>query len=279
MDEFENAPTFAECGSVSGHGFKEPVCIHTDQVYDSCKDRDCIKDQRVYFTKRNQEIVDRAINIKVKSAEIIWIYATVEPVPFNRGFFTVDIKYFIKVRLDAFKGVGLPIEIDGLTTYDKKVILFGSEGKAKIFHSKFSPCDKVSEIWEKNNLPTAIVEVVDPIALSAKIAKKEECCCCCNDEHFVAIPENISECFGEDLIVDDCERNVLVTLGIFTIVKIERNVELLIDAIDFCIPKKECKDATEKNPCKLFDSLSFPIDEFFPPQKAVDFGNEHGCGC
>ena len=28
---------------------KNSVCIHTDKVYDSCKDKDCIEDARVYF--------------------------------------------------------------------------------------------------------------------------------------------------------------------------------------------------------------------------------------
>ncbi len=263
-------------------GFSNPICIHTDQIYDSCRDRDCIKDQRVYFTVSDQEKIDRAINVKIKKAEIIWVYTTVEPVAFNRGFFTVDIKYFIKVTVEAFRGVSCPIEIEGLTTYDKKVILFGSEGSVKIFHSTDSECGDIIDRWQKNNLPKAIVEVVDPIALSAKLVTKDDCCCDCNG-HFLAIPENICACFDDELYIGDDGKLVLVTLGIFTIVKLERNVQLLIDAVDFCIPEKECVTATENNPCDLFNTIRFPFDEFFPPQKGCEdfdsIGGDCGCGC
>ena len=41
---------------------KEAVCIHTRKVYDSCKDKDCFEDLRVFPT-RSQAIIDRAINV------------------------------------------------------------------------------------------------------------------------------------------------------------------------------------------------------------------------
>ena len=280
MSEFETQALLAEQGSARGNNGS--VCISTNQVYDSCRDRDCIKDNRVYFTEESQEIINRAINVKVKSAEIIWVYSNVEEMPFNRGFYTVDIKYFIRVRLDAFRGIGVPTEVDGLTVYDKKVILFGSEGKTKSFSSKFDTNCGISDIWERNNLPTATVQTVDPVALSVRLAKKEECCCCCGGENALNIPENISRCFGDAMVIDDTERTVLVTLGLFTIVKIERNVELRLSNADFCVPQKECNEVNEENPCRVFETLSFPVDEFFPPQKrgaSPVTGGSCGCDC
>ena len=29
-------------------GIREAVCIHTKKIYDSCRDKDCIEDLRVY---------------------------------------------------------------------------------------------------------------------------------------------------------------------------------------------------------------------------------------
>ncbi|MBQ7097883.1 MAG: hypothetical protein IJN96_07365, partial [Clostridia bacterium] len=43
------------------YDFGNGVCINTSQIYDSCKDRDCIRDQRVYFTNSSREIIERAI--------------------------------------------------------------------------------------------------------------------------------------------------------------------------------------------------------------------------
>lgn len=257
--------------------FRDGVCIHTDQVYDSCRERDCIEDVRVILTRCAQEKVDRAINVKIKSAEVIWVYSDLESVPFNRGFFTVDIKYFFKIILDVFTGVGRPTEVEGLATFDKKVILFGSEGNSKVFSSKYDPGSQIPTMWQKNNLPNAIIEVVDPIALSAKVvdACTCECSCCCDA---AGVPDNICRCFHDDLVLGEQDKAVFVTLGLFTIIKIERNVQLRIPAIDFCVPTRECLAATEEDPCGLFNSLRFPLDEFFPPQKN-EFDDDNPCFC
>lgn len=60
------------------NGFKEAVCIHTDKVYDSCRDKDCLENIRVYLTAQEQAIIDRAINVKCTKAEIIWVFSDVE---------------------------------------------------------------------------------------------------------------------------------------------------------------------------------------------------------
>ena len=60
---------------------------------------------------------------------------------------------------------------------------------------------------------------------------------------------------------------------------------LLIPAYDFCVPQKECIGATDDNPCDLFDRISFPVDEFFPPERGdfedggCDTEPHCGCGC
>ena len=82
--------------NVNTGNVKDKVCIHTDKVYDSCREKDCLEDLRVYLTRAGQEIADRAISVKIKSAEIIWVYSDVEPVAFNKGYYTVSVKYFFK---------------------------------------------------------------------------------------------------------------------------------------------------------------------------------------
>ena len=135
-------------------------------------------------------------------------------------------------------------------------------------------------MWRKNNLPKSIVEVVDPIALTAKLVESSKCKCCCSCD-ISSVPDYICQCFSDELAVSNASKRVFVSLGLFTIIKIERNVQLLIPAIDFCIPQKECLAATEENPCELFNSLRFPIDEFFPPQKSEfeGIGGNDDCSC
>ena len=65
---------------------REAVCIHTKKIFDSCRDKDCLEDLRVYLTRSSQEILDRAQSVKAGNAELIYTYIDVEPVSFNRGF-------------------------------------------------------------------------------------------------------------------------------------------------------------------------------------------------
>ncbi|MCH5188541.1 MAG: hypothetical protein J1F63_09070, partial [Oscillospiraceae bacterium] len=78
----------------SSFGCSEKVCIQTDQVYDSCRSKECVECLRVFLTETGQEIVDRAIDVKCRKAEVIWIFPDVEPLSFNRGYYTVDLTYF-----------------------------------------------------------------------------------------------------------------------------------------------------------------------------------------
>ena len=275
-------------GPLSGHqNFKEAVCIDANQIYDSCKDKDCLEDLRVFLTRCGQAIVDKSINVKCKTAEIIWVFIDVEEVPFNKGFYTVDIKFFFRVVLDAFIGVGRPQEVEGLCSFDKRVILFGSEGNAKLFTSKYKPSASDPQLAVKTNMPKATVECVDPIVLGTKLVEPNcECGCCegCGECDITSVPEFICGCFEDCLVDEEGHNRILVTLGLFSIIRLARNVQLLIPAFDFCIPEKECIGSNNENPCSLFRQIKFPTDEFFPPRfcefsGAGDTFKDKGCGC
>lgn len=126
-------------------------------------------------------------------------------------------------------------------------------------------------------------EVVDPICLGAKITEFGEGCCKYADDDVVDlgnIPDCVRRVFDDRFICGrDQQRRVYVSLGLFTIIKLERNVQLLIPAFDFCIPDKECVGAVPDDPCDLFEKISFPIDEFFPPQQDSFDPGDPSCGC
>lgn len=264
---------------------KEAVCIDTNRVYDSCADKDCLEDLRVYFTDSAQCIIDRATNIRCRGSEVLNAFIEVEKVPFNRGFYSVDITYFFKVCLDVFCGpANPPTTVEGLATFSKKCILYGSEGNVKVFSSEFS-CDEIDRQLDMvSTNPKAKVQTVNPICLEAKLCRPHDCCnisdYCCKPSR---IPRSVCRCFDGDF--DCCDREpekaVTVTLGIFTIVQLERDVQMLIPAYDFCIPNKECKCETD-NPCDAFRKIQFPVDEFFPPKEGClkdCFPTNNTCGC
>ena len=139
-------------------GIREAVCIHTRKIYDSCKDKDCVEDLRLYPTASSQAVIDRAISLKAGKAELLYAYIDVEPMGFHRGFYTVDVRYFYRVTADAFVGASRPVSVCGLAVFDKRAILFGSEGSAKVFASNASMGSLDSQDLESTNLPVAVVE-------------------------------------------------------------------------------------------------------------------------
>lgn len=141
-------------------GIREAVCIHTRKIYDSCRDKDCVEDLRLYPTASSQAVIDRAISLKAGKAELLYAYIDVEPMGFHRGFYTVDVRYFYRVTADAFVGASRPVSVCGLAVFDKRAILFGSEGSAKVFASNASMGSLDTQALENSNLPVAVVETI-----------------------------------------------------------------------------------------------------------------------
>ena len=148
-------------GPVEGpDGIREAVCIHTKKIYDSCRDKECIEDLRFYPKLQCADVVNRALTVKGGTARLLHIYVDVEPVSFNRGFYTVDLRFFYCVTLQAYLSSPIPVPVEGLCVFDKRVILFGSEGNAKIFSSEFREGGPDPQLLRKNNLPTAVAEAM-----------------------------------------------------------------------------------------------------------------------
>ncbi|MGN0985987.1 MAG: hypothetical protein ACI4OU_05775 [Candidatus Enterenecus sp.] len=270
-----------ESGPVSdAAGIREAVCIHTRKIFDSCRDKDCVEDLRLYPTAGSQAVIDRAISLKAGRAELLYAYIDVEPVGFNRGFYTVDVRYFYRVTADAFVGAARPVPISGLAVFEKRVILFGSEGSAKVFSSTMSDCDLDAQHLPSSNLPVAVVEAVDPLILGIKLTDSCDCGCSGGEGDASDVPAGISNCFSERLNMGGEGRKVFVTLGQFSIIRLERDSQLLIPAYDYCVPEKECAGGKEEDPCAAFRRVQFPMEEFFPPnttKQPEDYQDAKNC--
>jgi len=245
-------------------GIREAVCIHTRKIYDSCRDKDCIEDLRFYPKLQYVEIVNRALSVKGGTAKLLHVYVDVEPVTFNRGFYTVDMRFFYAVTLQAYLSGPMPVTVEGLCVFDKRAILFGSEGNAKIFSSVMRTDDPDIQLMRRSNLPVAVVEAVDPIVLNARImdvCDPRPCDC-----DLCEVPSFVSGFFDGELSGGDDSRRIYVTLGQFSIVRLERDSQILIPIYDYCMPQKECDGgANSEDPCGLFRNIAFPAGEFFPP--------------
>lgn len=238
--------------------FKESVCINAKRIYDSCSDKSCLSDMLVHFTEQAQAMIDAASSVKCKSVSILYVQSEVEAVPFNTGFYSVDITYYFLVTLEVSNGgIGVPQRVDGISFFNKKVILYGSEGKTKSFVSgSEEPISRNGEVC-----PKACVQVANPIVLSCKFCDRREAA----NDPYVEIPEKVKQLFEGNF--DSCEgmKAVLVSAGVFSIIHLQRNVQVMVPAYEFNVPDKECLFTTD-DPCEIFRRIKFPTGEFFPPR-------------
>lgn len=70
--------------------------------------------------------------------------------------------------------------------------------------------------------------------------------------------------------MDSNQKMVLVTLGVFSIVQMERDVQVLVPAYDYELPEQCSEDNGGEDPCDVFDKVRFPVNEFFPPRLRED---------
>jgi len=238
-------------------------CIIALKVYDSCRQQDCLTDDELGPARaaedvtigdeviREGEVIDPPDNaaavtidrVKVKKVIIV----DKDPNPFRRGFWDIDLKFVFEYRLTFREADGSPIRptnIRANSIFNKKVTLFGSEGSDITLST-----DLFCERGRTNTIdsePFILVEA-KAMALAAELKFQRR--------------RNIT---AEDLA--PTPNRVNVTIGLFTIIKLFRIVNLSVESRGFCIPD-ECHEVSPLHPCDFFEDLDFPMDIFAPPQR------------
>ena len=275
MGEKTGSPLGGFCSKPS-----EPLCcISVNKIFDSARDKDCLEDLKVYLSDCAQEVIDRATAIRGKNVQVVWTSINIEPVPFNKGYYQVCIRYYFCVTIEACICNGRSQEVKGLCVYDKKIILFGSEKNVSVFMSDPDNngfCSTPEKICcdTHNELPSVVVEVASPIILDCKVVEKHHhhCnCCICVD----SIPETVRNSFDGNFMDGIGTNELIVSIGLFSIIRMERPVQLMIPGTNFCLPDKDSTPAiSSSDPCKVFSKMCFPMSEFFPYAE----GNDGKCG-
>ena len=276
--------SFCQNAASAGGSQSRTVCIDTKRVLDSCRDRDCFEDARVYLTASGEEILANSSNVRTRQARLLWAFVGVDEVPFNCGFFKVVVRYYIEVEFEACLGVGRSQYFKGLAALEKDVILYGGEGRAVTFSSspQNSFCNVIDLDTRGSNDPVAVVETVEPVVLGTKVTDCTPCPCSCSD--YADIPEGISNSLGEELVVNSNGPKIYVSFGVFSVIRIERPAQLLVTATDYSVPDKECVAGTNSDsPCDLFRTIAFPTAQFRGTEccsgDTQPASNGRGCGC
>lgn len=224
------------------------VPIKADRVFDSCSDKDCITNLEVQL--ESGELPTQFTAVKTRCCSVENICMTVEPIAFNRGYYSVDLTYTFGVELLAYeRSCDDPTVLHGTATASKSVILYGSESSTKTFFSSGAAIGRTNSCCETVNLPTASCQCVDPIALETRIVTLCGAPSGSTSENSVGAPS--------------VRRAIMLTLGIFSVVELTRPVTMNVLANPYTVPEKACAAETD-SPCEIFNRLSFPAEEFSP---------------
>lgn len=273
-------------GRSSGNGSDSGACcIDTYRIYDSCRNQECLENLKILLCEEGQRIVDSASAIRVKSIRVLWTQIQSDEMPFHPGYYQINIRYYFHCVLDCCTGIGTGQDVAGVCVYDKSVILFGGDGNVSVFQSEIpvsSFCPAGTEaVHSGTNLPRAVVEVANPVALRLNVldydAAQNFGNCACTVEQ---IPETVKKYFSGSFSKASCENKVcFLSLGIFSIVRIERPAQLVVPACDCCIPEEGREyDLPYTDPCSLFLSMDFPVSQFYPDLKSPENQSSAHCG-
>jgi hypothetical protein len=169
------------------------------------------------------------------------------------GYWKVTIRYTFSYELQLIGFAGTPLAI-GLSTvppttkdficayseYEKQIVLFGGVGNKNIFMASSLFANNGPYTYQ--NAPYVNVQAkATPLAV------------------------NIANFIDPCVSPVTCPDNIIgVTIGLFTIIKLFRLVNMTVKTAGNCdIPL--CEPILPGDPCSFFNELPFPFDDFDPP--------------
>ncbi|KYH30180.1 MULTISPECIES: hypothetical protein [Clostridium] len=176
---------------------------------------------------------------------------SIQPSIFSQdGFYDVTIRYTFSYQINLLDDNGDPIpvtqgtdeitDIAAYTTYTKTVSLFGGEASTSTIATLNTLYSDTASINEGNIPYVSVQGIANPLSIN----------------------------IGTYVVNGDTEYHADVTIGLFTIIKLFRLVNMLVASAGDCdIPV--CEPFQTSDPCEYFSSLPFPFDDFNPPSNVV----------
>jgi hypothetical protein len=149
---------------------QEIVPIKAERVFDSCSDKICLDNLPV--TLDSGILPPQFTMVKCKNVWVENVCITIEPLNFNRGFFSVDTTYTFRVELCLYERPNSqPVKVYGTAYTSKNTVLYGSDISTQSFTTGEINVNVVNDCNSYDNivLPTATVQVAKPVVLDAKI--------------------------------------------------------------------------------------------------------------
>ena len=222
-------------------------CVISLKVYDSCRQQVCLAKSelgpsraaecieiRGNKTAEGEIIVapSEASSVEIESLRVKNITIMDKtPHPFRSGYWDIRLKYEFQYRLVFTRDDGGDLgSVWAYNIFCKRACLFGSVEQ----------------------------DVVNATDLFKHVTGETSM--------FDAEPFVLVEARADALSAEINRKRIFVYIGLFTIIKLFRIVQLLVETKGFCIPDK-CNETPPTQPCDYFNNLSFPADIFSPPPK------------
>lgn len=307
--EFENNCNISarNCGCCTGDNNNErgETCIIAQKVFDQCRIQKCCSPDVLgparmacgHMGGCNDMMCDGDIIIPPVNAATVTLHdpqlSRIDilrkcPSSFQEGCWDLELRYVFDYALEFRRSDGCPIGcVDATNSYTMKVTLFGST------ESDVTSATDLYDCCGNSNGGPYVVAEGKVIGLSAEL-KYPGCCnnscgcgcnCGCNCGCGCGCDNSGDASMGAPIAVN-------VTLGLFSIVKLFRTVNMVVQSLGRCVPE-QCftPDQNNVDPCKYFDAFPFPLDLFSPsakPKTCCAFGDTFGksscfdtdtCGC
>ena len=232
------------------------------KIYDICRSQDCLDFNAIGPSRAAEDITwDDDTDVTISEGQIITppsdaasvsmedvhikkiIVVDKRPSSLRRGFWDVEVKYIIGYTL-IFRGINSQEEkiAYAFSMHNKKLTLFGSEGGELAVTTDLFGMDG-----------SGMFEATPYVMAEAKAMGL--CAALVYDSQQNGQQENRGQA-----------TSVEVVIGLFSITKLFRLVDLAVESTGFTIPE-ECEEICPMDPCEFFNGLDFPMDLFAPPQK------------
>jgi len=245
-------------------------CLIASKVYDSCRQQDCLGRRELGPARaaepkaadgiscKEGDIVVPPVNAASVSMEKLRVKKVIivskQPNSFKNGFWDIELKYVFEYRL-VFREVDGSVigSVRANSSFNKKVTLFGSIGtdiliSTDLFGRSRDMGGGYGETLSLEADPFVLTES-KAVALNAEIKYRR-----CRDGE------------PDENGTSDRPSEAEVTIGLFTIVKLFRIVQLTVETKGFCMPP-ECEEEPPICPCEFFEKIEFPWDIFSPPDQ------------
>jgi len=217
-------------------------CIIALKVYDSCRQQDCLTEKQIGPARSAEhvcigddhihegDIIDAPDNAASVTIDFLKVKKIIivdkKPNPFKNGFWDIDLKYVFEYRLTFREADGTVIGcIRANSIFNKRLTLFGSIGSDLAFSTDLFKQSGDNTI---DSEPFIMVEA-KAVALTAELQLRKQC----QDFHPTSRDRSDK--------TPGTRNEVLVTLGLFSIIKLFRIVNLSVESKGFCVPE-ECEE-------------------------------------